>query len=180
LEATNLTATSLGLQGMKLIRISDQALRESLVPHSFNQRQVADASELLILCATTTVSEQDVDDYMQRIATARNQDIAALEGFKNMIGGYLNTITSEGKMQDWLSKQAYIALGTLLTACAMEKIDSCPMEGFKPDEISNALDLEAKGLFPVLLLPVGYRSEECKNQHLPKVRKSIDEFVITI
>lgn len=81
-------------------------------------------------------------------------------------------------MQEWLARQSYITLGTLLTACAMERLDSCPMEGFRPKEVAKVLQLEEEGLFPILLLPVGYRADNDRNQHLRKVRKPLDEFLL--
>ena len=180
LEAGNLTATSLGLQAFKILKIDNQAVREAMLPYCYNQRQVVDASDVLVLCADTHFDDSKVNRYMERISATRNQDIEKLDGFKNMISGYLNSIDSSEKMDSWLSKQTYIALGTLLTACALEKVDSCPMEGFQPNKISEVLGLEEKGLVPTLILPVGYRSEEDGNQHLTKVRKAMDEFVETI
>ena len=50
LEAFNLTATSYGLQPIKLIVIKDKALQEQLVPLSFNQKQVMEASHLFVFC----------------------------------------------------------------------------------------------------------------------------------
>ena len=48
-KAFNLTATSYGLQPMRLVVIQDKDLQGSLVPHSYGQPQVADASHLLVL-----------------------------------------------------------------------------------------------------------------------------------
>ena len=45
------------------------------------------------------------------------------------------------------------------------------MEGFKSNEFDEILDLSSQNLTSVVLLPVGYRSEEDKYQHKTKVRK---------
>ena len=76
--------------------------------------------------------------------------------------------------------QAYIALGNLMTICAMEKIDSCPMEGFDPDKYDEILALKQKNLKSVLLLPVGIRAEDDFMSTLEKVRKPIEESVINL
>ena len=44
---------------------------------------------------------------------------------------------SEIEMFHWSAKQAYIALGNALTACAVLNIDSTPMEGFEPEEVNK-------------------------------------------
>ena len=58
-----------------------------------------------------------------------------------------------------------------MVGCADMRIDSCPMEGFKSNEFDEILDLDSQNLTSVVLLPVGYRSEEDKYQHKTKVRK---------
>ncbi|MEM7381729.1 MAG: nitroreductase family protein, partial [Bacteroidota bacterium] len=59
-QAFNLTATSYGLQPIKLIVVSDKEIQEKLVPYSFDQKQVAQASHVLVLCIETKVD----DDYI--------------------------------------------------------------------------------------------------------------------
>ena len=76
------------------------------------------------------------------------------------------------RQAEWLKKQCYIALGQLMVGCADMRIDSCPMEGFKSDEVDLILDLKAQNLTSVVLLPVGYRTSDDKYQYKTKVRKS--------
>lgn len=180
LEAGNLTATSLGIQAVRVIRVDKKELRDAMLPHCFNQRQVLDASDVLVLCVDKEISSSTIDKYVELISKTRGQQLSEIDGFKNMVSGYVNSFNDQSSMQEWLSKQSYITLGTLLTACALEKVDSCPMEGFKPVEVSKVLNLDEMGLIPTLILPIGYRSVEDGNQHLTKVRKSMDDFVTTI
>ena len=74
--------------------------------------------------------------------------------------------------------QAYIALGNLLTVCATQKIDSCPMEGFNPDKFDEVLELEKHNLKSVLLLPIGKRAEDDYMAELKKVRKPLDSIIL--
>ena len=50
-----LTPSSFGLQPWKFIVITDAALREKLVPHTWNQRQVADCSHLVVMAVQKAV-----------------------------------------------------------------------------------------------------------------------------
>ena len=84
------------------------------------------------------------------------------------------------EIRAWMDKQAYIALGNLLTVCALEQIDSCPMEGFLPAEYDRVLGLEDKGLNAVLVLPVGYRADDDFMAGLKKVRRGTSEVIITV
>ena len=47
-KAFNLTATSYGLQPIKMVILNNKELQEQLVQYSFGQQQVAQASHLLI------------------------------------------------------------------------------------------------------------------------------------
>ena len=49
-EAFNLTATSYGLQPVKMVVVQNKKIQEELVKHSWNQQQIAEASHVLILC----------------------------------------------------------------------------------------------------------------------------------
>ena len=87
---------------------------------------------------------------------------------------------SKSERQEWSVKQAYIALGNLMTVCAVERIDACPMEGFVPEKYDELLNLKERNLKSVLLLPIGYRSEDDKFARFKKVRKTIDDAVISL
>ena len=56
-------------------------------------------------------------------------------------------------------------------AAALEKIDSCPMEGFKKDLMEEILELDTQNESVAVTLALGYRSEEDDFQKLKKVRK---------
>lgn len=178
-QAFNLTATSFGLQTIKLVIIENTELREKLVQHSFNQKQVLEASHLLIICIQEDVHEMDVIAYYNHIKDIRNTSETILKPYRE------NLISMMDKMsilerQQWSKHQAYIALGNLMTVCAVEGIDSCPMEGFLPLKYDEVLDLEAKGLKSVLLLPVGYRADDDMFASFEKVRMPINESVLEL
>ena len=76
--------------------------------------------------------------------------------------------------------QAYIALGTLMTVCADQQIDSCPMEGFDPGKVDEVLGLKTINLKSVLMLPVGYRAEDDVMRNMKKVRKPLNQVIIEL
>jgi nitroreductase len=178
-EAFNLTAVSYGLQTLKMVVVKDKILRETLVKTSYGQRQVADASHLLVLCIQTKIDNEDVDEHFETIKDIRNTPDAVLASFKGQLKSTIENMPSEKKI-GWATKQAYIALGNLMTVCAVEGIDSCPMEGFIPAELDKALKLDEYGLSSVLLLPVGYRAEDDMFADFKKVRKPVSKTVIEL
>ena len=131
-EAFNLTAVSYGLQTLKLVVIKDKEKREALVELSYNQRQVVDASHLLILCVQTEIDTDDVEEHFKTIKSIRQTPDEILEPFKNQLKSTIEDMPMS-KKENWSTHQAYIALGNLMTVCAIEKIDSCPMEGFNSE-----------------------------------------------
>ncbi|MEM6718925.1 MAG: NAD(P)H-dependent oxidoreductase [Bacteroidota bacterium] len=178
-EAFNLTATSYGLQPIRLVVIHNKELQEKLVEHSWNQRQVADASHVLVLCVENTIDKNTVEAYFDRVKAIRNTPEEILAPFKDFMIDTFSKKTSE-ELKTWASKQAYIAMGTLLTVCGAEQIDACPMEGFVPEKYDEILGLEAHGLSSALVLPVGYRAEDDMFSSMNKVRKTVAESVLEL
>ena len=165
-----LTPSSYGLQPWKFIVIQDKVLREQLVPLSWRQRQVADCSHLVVMTVKKEMSEAHVDAFITRIAEVRGGTPDALLGYRNMMVGDVVTGGRSQQATQWAKHQAYIALGSLMTSAALLGIDSCPMEGFMPEEYDKILDLEKEGLTTAVLLPLGYRAETDRYAGLPKVR----------
>lgn len=178
-QAFNLTATSFGLQTIKLIIVQNKSLRHSLVAHAYNQKQVLEASHLLVICMQEDVLDTDVVAYYNNIKTTRNTSETILKPYREDLIKMMQSMSVTERLQ-WSKNQAYIALGNLMTVCAIEGIDSCPMEGFLPEAIDKTLQLNKMGLKSVLLLPVGYRDETDMFANFIKVRKSINEAVIEL
>lgn len=178
-EAFNLTATSFGLQTITMLIISDKEVRNNLVAHSYHQKQVVEASHLLVICIKDDIINSDVVDYYNNIKNTRNTSEEIIKPYRESLIKTMEGMTIEER-QNWSKNQAYIALGNLMTVCAIEDIDACPMEGFAPSKYDEILQLQQKGLKSVLLLPVGYRSDDDMFAELKKVRKSISETVIEL
>ncbi|WP_438712456.1 NAD(P)H-dependent oxidoreductase [Aquimarina muelleri] len=177
-EAFNLTATSYGLQPLKLVIIKDKVLQKELTTHSWNQQQVADASHLLVFCIEKNIGEQYINEYFNNVKAIRNTPDEILNPFKKqLISSFKNKSPEE--IYNWATKQAYLAMGNILTICAIEEIDACPMEGFIPEKYDEILNLNNHDLTSVLVLPVGYRAKDDMFSELKKVRRSIDDTIIT-
>lgn len=178
-QTFNLTATSYGLQPVKMVVISNQEVKEKLVPLTYNQPQVMDASHVLILCVESEIDSSFIVDHFKRVEETRKTPREILDRFeKNLVSTF--TDWDKDQIRQWMINQLYLTLGALLTVCAIEKIDSCPMEGFQPKEYDKLLGLDKIGLESVIVLPVGYRDESDFFLRLKKVRRGIDELVVKI
>ncbi len=176
-EAFSLTPTSYGLQPVKLIVVKNKSIQEELVPYSYNQGQVAQASHLLVICTENTIDEAYIRAYFENEKTVRGTSDEVVDAFRSYLISTFSTKT-DVEIKEWATKQAYITLGNLLTVCAVEKIDACPMEGFVPEKYNEILDLKNKGLSAVLALPIGYRAADDVFSGFKKVRKDIYHDVI--
>ncbi len=177
LEAGRLAATSFGLQPFQIVVVTDEAKKQELVGHAWNQAHVGTNSALLILAARTDVNEEMIAEYATRIETTRGLPAGAVDGYKEMMVGSLMAHSAEHRTI-WTQKQCYIALGTMMLAAAERGIDHCPMEGFSAEGFNEVLGLAAHNLTATVILPIGYRSTEDATQHYAKVRKSLDAMVV--
>jgi nitroreductase len=178
-EAIRLSTSSYGLQLYKVFIIENPAIRAQLLPASWGQSQVVDASHLFVFANNTDVQESHINHYLETIAQTRGISMEALNGYGDFMKNSLVGLPQE-KKTIWTSKQTYLALGNLLNAAAELKIDVTPMEGFLPEKYNEILGLTALGYSASLVAAVGYRHEDDDTQHLAKVRKSTEELFETI
>ena len=178
-HAFNLTATSYGLQPLKMLVISNKEKQQKLREYSMNQQQVDSASHVLVICIEKNVDEKFITDYFERVKHVRKTPEEVLKPFQNFLLDDFKA-KAEVEIEAWARNQAYLALGTLLTICATEEIDACPMEGFEPDKYDAYLGLNDQNLQSVLVLPVGYRAEDDMFSSMKKVRRPLEEVIIEI
>jgi len=179
LGATNLSASSYGLQPYRFLLIQDKSLQEKLVDASYGQNQVHDASAVLVFVIRTNIDDDYIRQSAKETEEIRGLEPGQLDSYaKQMIGSIMGMDDDQRAL--WATKQAYIAMGTALAACAMLGVDACPMEGFVPAKYDEILGLAEKNLHSVLVLPIGYRADDDENSNFAKVRKSLDEMVVRL
>lgn len=162
-----LSPSSFGLQPYKFVVVENKDLRKKLTPHSWNQLQVEDASHLVVFLGKKSMLKSDIAEFISLIAKTRNVPIESLEVYKNLMTNFV--VDSKMDINSWSAKQAYIALGNLMTAAALLKIDTCPMEGIEAQKYDEILQIE-EGYTTLCACALGYRSSEDKYQTLKKVR----------
>ena len=64
-QSIQLAATSYGLQLFKVIEVKNKSIREKLLPASWNQKQVIEASHLFVFCNYIDVEDINIDAYMK-------------------------------------------------------------------------------------------------------------------
>ena len=180
LEAIQLAPSSIGLQPFTVFVVGDPEVRAKIAPAINNQPQITEGSHVLVFAAWKEYSTENVEKYLNHIATLRGIPVESLEGLRNSITRSISRRTSE-ELLNWNSRQAYIALGFGLVAAAQEQVDATPMEGFDPNALDAVLGLSEKGLHSTVILTLGYRDAEKDFLNgAAKVRRDKEELFVRI
>lgn len=171
LDATQLSASSFGLQPYHVFVATDKEIRNQLKAASWGQSQITDASHLLIFANKTSFGSELIDDYLKDVSETREIPLEGLQGYGDYMKSKLVDLPDTIK-ENWTAKQTYLAVGNLLSAAGVMQIDACPMEGFEPETYNELLGLTGQGLTAAVVVALGYRSEEDETQHYKKVRQS--------
>ena len=176
-ESLVLTPSSFGLQPWRFIVVTDPATKEKLVPVSWDQGQIADASHVVVFAIKKNVGAPEVNHYMNRIAQVRGVSAESLNGFRDVLLDFLSQPAEQFDVNFWSTRQVYIALGNFMTSAALLGIDTCPMEGIEPAKYDEILGLDAQGYKTVVVAAAGYRAASDKYATLPKVRFAPEDVI---
>ena len=179
-DALVLTPSSYGLQPWKFLIITSSELKEQLKPLSWNQSQVTDCSHYVVFAIKKNLNAEDVDRFMARTVELRGGTVEAMAGYRNLIVSDLVDGARSFNINQWSTRQTYIALGNFMTCAALLGVDTCPMEGIEPVNYDRLLGLSAKGFTTVVACAAGYRSEADKYASLAKVRFPKSEILETL
>jgi nitroreductase len=169
-DALVLTPSSYGLQPWKFLIVTSPELKAQLQPFSWNQSQVTDCSHYVVFAIQKNMTAEHVDRFMARTAELRGGTVEAMAAYRNLIVSDLVDGTRSFSINQWSTRQAYIALGNFMTSAALLGVDTCPMEGIEPVNYDRVLGLSTKGFATVVACAAGYRSAADKYAALAKVR----------
>jgi len=176
-ESLRLAPSSYGLQPWRFYVVQNSQVRQQLRVASWNQSQVTDASHYVVIAFQESVGEADIRKFIETTAMIRGADVASLERYRKVIEGDLLTGTRSKEISTWSQRQTYIAMGFVMLAAALLKIDSCPMEGIEADEYDRILGLAGSGFKTVAGVALGYRHAEDKYALSKKVRYPASEII---
>ena len=180
LEAIRLTASSSGLQPYEIYVITNQDIKKQIRTVSNDQSQITDCSHLLVFAAWDNYTAERINAAFDMTETIRDFKSESGTAYRQMLLKSYPARDAEINFTH-TAKQAYIGLGTALIAAAYEQVDCTPMEGFDPAAVDQILNLKAKSLRSVVMLPLGYRKvDEDWLVNLKKVRRSADQSITWI
>lgn len=176
LEAGRLSVSSQGLQPYEIIVVESPEMKERLIPAFYNPSQISTCSHLIVLVSKKTIEEVYLDRYFQHITEIRQTPAENLLGFRRNITGLLQ-LKDEHSLLEWNERQAYILLGNLIFAAAMESVDTCPMEGFNRQKVEEILKIDTTDQIVTVTLAIGYRAAEDEFQRMQKIRKPNERLI---
>ena len=179
-QALVLTPTSYGMQPYQFLVVQDAAKRAALLPHSWGQKQVVDCSHFVVFTARTEMKDADVAKLIQRTSDVRGISLEKLNFYRDMILSDVVNGPRSKTAHEWAARQAYIALGNLMTCAAVLGVDACPMEGLVPAEYDQVLNLNGSGFKTVVACALGYRATGDKYASLTKMRFETKDLVRVI
>ncbi|MBD1566572.1 oxygen-insensitive NAD(P)H nitroreductase [Vibrio sp. SA48] len=140
--------------------------------YSFNEGKILNASHVLVFCAKTSIDENYLLDLLEvEDQDGRFSNDEAKQGQHRGRSYFVNMHRFDLKdAQHWMEKQVYLNVGTVLLGVSTLGIDAVPIEGFDAKMLDEAFALREQGLSSVVIVPLGYRSEEDFNAKLPKSR----------
>ncbi|RMF25425.1 MAG: NAD(P)H-dependent oxidoreductase [Cyanobacteria bacterium J083] len=165
-----LSPSSFGLQPWKFFIVRNPEIRAKLVEYSWGQRQVVDASHLVVFTIKKDIDAAYINHYVDRMSEVQGVPREDLQKFATLVQGFVNNLTEPQAKANWAMRQTYIALGFFMTCAAMLEVDTCPIEGFVPEKYDEVLNLLAQGYQSAVVCAAGYRAEDDPYASKPKVR----------
>ena len=190
LEAARLSPSSFGFEAWQMLVIQTPEKRELFSEFSWGASgafngtdgQLKSASHFIIFLAHTDVTMKHNSAYQQKFMKEVKQFPDEVMGFINQAFEKFQQqdfkLIGEEKITDWSGKQAYIALGNVMTAAALMGIDSCAIEGFDLEQATTVLKeqfgIDTKSYKPAVMVALGYRENE---PEFAKTRRPMDQVV---
>jgi len=181
LESGRLSPSSLGLEPWRFVVIQNKKLRDKLKPYSWGaQKQLDTASHFVLIFARKNVTAHSnyVQHLIRGIKEYEDSTIPAVEEKFDNFQASFHIANNDRTLYDWASKQTYIALGNMMTSAALLGIDSCPMEGFDLDKVTEILSeegiLDTEHFGISVMVAFGYRAQEPAHG---KIRQSKEDVI---
>lgn len=161
-----LAPSAFNLQHVRLVEVSDPALRAQIRQVGWNQAQMTDASMLVVVCAQLDSWEKNV----RRVWEGTPPEVQDY-----MAGAIDNYYRDKPQVQrDETMRSCGLMAQTLMLAARGKGLDSCPMDGFDFEAVGKLINLPENHVI-AMMVAVGKRTVEPK----PRVGKlPFDEVII--
>jgi len=143
MQATILSPTSYNIQHWRFIRVTDKALRTQIKEAAWQQPQVQQAAELIIICANTQAWNDRPERYWEK--ADKDTQTVLLE----MLDGFYRN--KPQLQRDEAIRSASMAAQTLMLSAKALGYDTCPLIGFDPDKVAELINLPQDHIITMML-----------------------------
>ncbi len=144
MEKVILSPTCYNIQNWRFVRITSETKRQAMLEAAWGQAQVAEASELFVLCADVNAWQ----DRPQRYFANTPPDVKAL--MLNMLEDFYQNNTELQAQEAYRS--CGIAAQTMMLVAKSMGYDTCPMMGFDPEKVAKIINLPDQHLITMLVV----------------------------
>lgn len=159
--------TAFNIQHWRYVRVVDPAIRKAIRAAAWNQAQMTDASELLVICMDLKAWEKEPQRYW------RNAPQAVQEMMVPTLTDFYRD-NPQAQRDEGFRSCGIAAMAIMLMAKEMG-YDTCPMDGFDFDKVAELINLPDDHAI-ALVIAIGKRTRDA----WPKPGQlSLDEVLIT-
>lgn len=167
IEHAILSPSAFNLQHWRIVRISDPAQRQAIRAASYDQPQMTDASEVLVLCMDLKTWEKEPAQYWQHTG----DEVAGIM-VQSITGYYEQNL--QAQRDEGMRSCSILSMAIMLLAQEMG-YDSCPMDGFDFNLVGDIINLPHDHEI-CLILTIGKATEP---PHDKGGQLNLDEVVVT-
>ncbi|HKJ88693.1 MAG TPA: nitroreductase family protein [Gammaproteobacteria bacterium] len=150
LETALLSPTAFNIQNWRIVRVTDPDLRKRIRAVAWDQPQVTDASELLVLCADLNAWDREPERYWANAPEVQDLIVPRIRRYYE---GRPEVARDEGMRSCGMLAQSLMLLAKELG------YDTCPMDGFDFGAVGELINLPADHAV-ALMVAVGKRSQD--------------------
>lgn len=150
LEHAILSPTSYNIQNWRFVTITEQDLKDKLSKLAHGQKQVSEASLLIILCADLNAWNKNPERYWKNIPETQRNSL--VESLKKSYRG------KSQQQRDEAMRSCGMAAQTIMLVSKSMGYDTCPMKGFDYDEVGKLINLPDDHVI-VMMISIGRTSK---------------------
>lgn len=167
MNAVLLSPTSYNIQHWRFVRVTDDKVRRKIQEAAWEQTQVTEASELIVLCADTQAWQKDPQRYWANTP----EEVQAM-----MLPMLASFYTGKEQLQrDEAMRSCGMAAQTLMLSAKALGYDTCPMIGFDSGQLAELINLP-DGYIISMIITLG-KAEKAANKRAGQL--PLEELLVT-
>ncbi|MFC8689493.1 nitroreductase family protein [Brevibacillus porteri] len=165
-----LAPSGTNLNPWRFMVFTEKALKEKLLPMALGQRQVVDASAVIVVLGDMNAyTVENADKINHRAVEAGFMPEEVKNRINESVEGYYGTV-SEQVWREWQHLDGGLVAMQLMLAAKARGYDTVPMLGYNTEEFRKAFDVPDNWV-NILMIPVGKATQP----GFPTVRLGVDE-----